>query len=357
MLGNARNLLLTLTVLATAAGSVAPGQEAAPLPAPRFLTPSVADTPAAAPATAWPLAEYRLPEPAAQLLNPQGRDPILDVPNLPPPGWYVNVEAALIGARFNSRLSGPVTISPTQTDTVVVPTTTFNLTGSPRFELGYRVPKGFGEFLIAYRFLATQGAQDLSNDQGPFHLKSRLDLNVIDLDYANRHILLSVSPRLEMRWRAGIEVLTMFIDSRADATSLPAAGGLLDSRLATQLAGAGPHVGMELCYWLNNPGLAFYGRCEGASLWVHQQQSTAEVVSAGAGAAPLGGLTQMTNTNGIGMLGGQLGLCWTPSTLNTARFFLGYQFTWWAQVGRNASLATNGDLTENGFFARGEFSY
>ena len=42
-------------------------------------------------------------------------------------------------------------------DVVSVPMAELNWTVSPRFELGYRLPSGFGEVDVAYRFLLAEG--------------------------------------------------------------------------------------------------------------------------------------------------------------------------------------------------------
>ncbi len=42
-------------------------------------------------------------------------------------------------------------------DVVIVPMAKLDWTVSPRFELGYRLPSGFGEVDVAYRFLLADG--------------------------------------------------------------------------------------------------------------------------------------------------------------------------------------------------------
>ena len=44
---------------------------------------------------------------------------------------------------------------------------TLNWTVSPRFEAGYRLPSGFGEIDVSYRFLLTEGAGTCRPAQRP----------------------------------------------------------------------------------------------------------------------------------------------------------------------------------------------
>ena len=58
-------------------------------------------------------------------------------------------------------------------------------TVAPRFELGYRFPDSFGDFSASYRFLTSEGRGTAINAFGAFDVRSRLDLNQLDLDYGS----------------------------------------------------------------------------------------------------------------------------------------------------------------------------
>ena len=51
------------------------------------------------------------------------------------------------------------------TSRVQLPGGTLDWAAAPRVELGYRLPDGFGEFALAYRFL---GSQSTGTASGPF---------------------------------------------------------------------------------------------------------------------------------------------------------------------------------------------
>jgi hypothetical protein len=361
MAGTARNLLAAASLVLLAAGQLAYGQEAGRLGAPRPLADAEPATPAAGPEAPrpWPPADYRLPPLDVPSDRPfQGGDPELDLPGFPPPGWFTNVELGLIGAHFKNRLNGTVALQGGGTDTVAVPAADLSWTVAPRFELGYRIPDGAGEILLSYRFLITDGQANVLSDQGPMHLKSRLDTNVFDFDFANRDPLLT---HWEMRWRAGARLAAVYFDSQSNLPG-PAAlltGAAFQQRETSSYIGAGPHAGLELFRRLNLPGLALYGAVDGAAMYGHMHHTFAESFTA-SGPAP-SGFGTYGKSQAVAVIGTQLGLRWVPSECGAVRFFLGYQFEQWYQVSRNDGTApgggSKGELTENGIFFRGEVTY
>jgi hypothetical protein len=249
---------------------------------------------------------------------------------------------------------GLVSIGGNPPDVIRVQATTLDWTVAPRFELGYRLPRGLGEVLLSYRFITTEGQQDSFNDQGSTHLKSRLNVNVLDVDFANRDPLWD---HWEMRWRVGVRVAGVFFDASSDQRGVgDNAGSVLGQKASNNFVGAGPHAGLELWRRLPFAGLSLYGEIEAASIWGHLQQSFEETLAA-SGAPTLGGATLYPTTQGVAMLGAQLGLSWTPPGYSALRLSFGYQFEQWFQVGRNDNNGSKGDLTEHGLFFRGEITY
>src|SRR5262249_18005897 len=128
----------------------------------------------------------------------------------------------------------------------------------PRFELGYRFPQGCGELLVSYRFLSTEGSDTLSSfdlDGSEGLLRSRLSLDVVDIDYASREYCLD--SHWGMKWRVGVRIADVVFASRAD-------GLFIEQRTSNDFVGAGPHVGLDLWRSLPVPGLALFGKVEGA---------------------------------------------------------------------------------------------
>jgi hypothetical protein len=119
---------------------------------------------------------------------------------------------------------------------------------------------------------------------------------------------------------------------------------------------AGPHAGLELWDGLPFAGLAVYGQVEGASPSGELRQSFEETfLTPGTGAA--GGASRNPTTQGVGVLGLRLGVSWLPPGAHGLRLFLGYQLREWWQLGRNDSTGSLGNLTEQGLFFRGEFTF
>jgi hypothetical protein len=267
---------------------------------------------------------------------------------MPPSGWYASVEADVTGVHFKNGLVNFVTVGPTQMDLVHVPGPDLDWTVAPRFEVGYRMPRGFGEVALAYRFVATDGSENLTSDQGSTSLKSHFNENAIDFIYANRDFPLG--PGWEMRWKVGVELFSAYFDAKA---TLPMAGGVFEQRTSDRFIGAGPLAGLELHRWLAVPGLALYGQLEAASIWGRMQQDFEETTT------PSGpsGLAQDARSQGSGVIRAQVGLSWIPPAYKHSRLFLGYQWEGAFQVGRDDNTGSTGDVTENGIFFRGEFSF
>jgi hypothetical protein len=271
------------------------------------------------------------------------------------------VEAFLVGAHLKNRLSGQVTSSTgVQSNPFHVPAADLDWTVSPRFEMGYRLPDGFGEFEVSYRFLLTQGTADLLGDLGTAHLQSRLTVHVFDFDYANR---LALGTHWDMHWKVGVRLADVFFDARANQPVLDAnlGAGNLDEQASSNFLGAGPFAGLELFRKLDIPGLALYGMVEGSSLWGRIHQTFQQQFTFGGVPNPsVGGKQTDGRSQGVGTLAVQLGVRWTPAQETWCRFFLGYQWQQWYQVGRDdntSPIGSKGELTENGIFFRAEIEF
>jgi hypothetical protein len=352
MVGTTRPLLIAAT-LAVLAGRLAHGQTPELLPAPQ----PVPETAAAG--TTPPAPDYWQPHVwPVPLPTFQEPDPLLEDRGLPPPGWYGNVELGLLGAHLKNRLLDRLVITDTRADVVQVRGAPLDWTVAPRFEVGYRVPHGFGEFQVSYRFLATEGQGLEPTTQGlPFE-KSRLDLNVWDFDYGNWE--LSLGPHWDMRWLVGVRLASVYFDARS-ALAMPANSQGEDSveqRVSNSFLGAGPHVGLDLAWKLDAWGLALFGQLDGAYLWGHIGQNFEETLTfPGPVDIPLGRVGNSTITQGVGSVAVRAGLRWTPLAPHVSCLFLGYQFEYWSQVGRNDNSGSLGDFYENGLFFRAEFTF
>src|SRR5262249_42285503 len=73
----------------------------------------------------------------------------------PPPGFFVTFEGQALFPHIKNRLAAPVMVDNLFANVVHLPTADLDDTGSPRIELGYRFPQGFGGVVAAYRNVTT----------------------------------------------------------------------------------------------------------------------------------------------------------------------------------------------------------
>jgi hypothetical protein len=274
-------------------------------------------------------------------------DPLLDRPGDPPPGWFAEVDVGLLGVHVKNALVAPVKVPPFGTDLVHVPGAELDWTGVPRLAVGYRLDQGCGEFLVSYRTLETDGNADIPNYDvlGDGLLHSRLNLNVLDLDYASREY--SLAPCWDMKWLVGCRVAGVFYDSRVE--------GLFEQqRVSNNFVGAGPHLGLALGRYLGSPGLRAYGKVESAFLLGQIRQSFEETFTVDDSLVG-GGATDVRTTQAVPVLAFETGLSWEPEYYDHMRFTFGYQFEQWWYLGQTS--LSRAELTDQGIFFRSEFNF
>jgi hypothetical protein len=91
-------------------------------------------------------------------------------------------------------------------------------------------------------------------------------------------------------------------------------------------------------------------------LYIHLHQHFDEGF-AGPAAFPPGSIADFRNSGGVGFLGVQAGVTYTPPAYSFTHFFFGYQFQGWSQVGRNDTNGSYADVFQNGLFFRGEIDF
>jgi len=282
-------------------------------------------------------------------------DPRLDPPVLPQPGWLADVEVGILLPHVRNEMHDTVTVSGV-TSRVQLPSARLDWTGAPRVELGYRLPEGFGEIDLAYRFLGSQGTGTVTGPfaapDGPATLSSRLDIQVADLDYASNELSICC---WWMKWRLGLRGADVYFDSRAEE-SLAAAGGgsgIFERRVTNNFWGIGPHGSLELERRLNDWGLTLTGRLDSAILLgrVNQgffEESTTPGVS---------GQTLRSNAGAVPQINASLGVAWRPPHCQALRLFAGYSYEYWWNVGRFADQGPQGEVYDQGVLLRADFNY
>jgi hypothetical protein len=289
-------------------------------------------------------------------------DPRLDREDWAQPGWFADLDLNILKPHFKNRLNGTVQIDGNPPDSVHVAGADLEWTLSPRFEVGYRLPSGFGAFGFSYRFLITEGSAIGLVPDGLAAFKSRLDMHVIDLDYISREF--SVWPDGEL-WKMQFRIGQRWASIYYDAESLEpfgeaaAGSGIFSVRNTDRYVGTGPHAGVELVRRLEHYGLSLFGRFDGwISLGRIRQGFFESSTTLGPNGVPLGGVNQVSSSQAVPAVNFQAGISYRPPAYPKIELFLGYQFEYWWNVGR-LSLTTNsrGELSDQGVAMRIGFNY
>jgi hypothetical protein len=252
--------------------------------------------------------------------------------------------------RFRNGLTLPVTVGGV-TRPIFVPGVPLDWTGSPRIELGYRLADGAGAFLVSYRSLVTSGGATEANfdPSGPGFIKSLLNLNVVDIQYRNGFC--EFAPLWDLTWDVGVRLGAAYYNSRA-------MGGVVEERVSNNFVGAGPIAGVEVARCLAEvPGLAAFGRLQGGGMFGTTWQSAEQTVRLADGTL-IGGANRQLRGQTVPFLSFQVGLSYVPPVRGRwLRFALGYEIEQWWDVGDLPRTGSQGDLTFQGIFFRGEFSF
>jgi hypothetical protein len=289
-------------------------------------------------------------------------DPLLDPPQLPPPGWFAGLEFDVLKPHVKNGLTNTVqnaAQAEVGTSTrVALPSAPLDWCFSPRVLLGYRLPAGFGEVALAYRGLGTRGAEGVTGPDGPARLNSRLDFNVVDLDYSSREF--SLWPNWDLKWTVGLRTLFLFFDSQVDQPSIQAVSGrgIFQIRESNRLVGVGPHAGLELSRHLTDTGLSLLLRADFTTdlSRIHQGFFTLSTTP-GPDGRPLAGETRVANWMDAPIINAQVGVSWQPGSNPSARFFLGYQYEYWWRTGGNVDTGARADLWDQGVVLQAAFRF
>jgi hypothetical protein len=286
-------------------------------------------------------------------------DPLLDPPELPLPGCFGEVDLLAVEphVRYWSNLAGTVILPGGGTDMVSVPGAHLAWTVAPRILLGYRLPSGFGEFTVAWRYMASDGSQALPGPDGLSDVRSRLDVTVVDFDYRSSEF--SLWPCcMDMRWWAGGRFSNLYFDSRqVTAPALAALGtGVVDRHVTNRYVGFGPHAGVELAYCPCGRALSLLGRIEGAGMIGRIRQSFAETTTGlDASGLPISGNTPYSSSQDVPMITAQIGVCWKPAS--HAELFVGYQYEHFWNPGRLSNISTEAEIFDHVVVVRASFSF
>ncbi len=286
-------------------------------------------------------------------------DPLLAPANGSGLGWYTSLELQYAFPHIYKDLSNSVVAGSRAPDMVDLPNRGLDGTVAPRIEVGYKLPEAFGSIALSYRFLGTSGSAQTFGPDGLANLQSRMDLNIMDLDYVSQQLL--NSEHWSMRWRVGARLAYLYYDSVLNQSLDEAAAGtgILQQHATNSYWGIGPHATLEMTHSLGVQGLSLLGRIDFASIVGRIKQGVSE--SALDAASPIGvsfGQNIVSSSQTVPMTSLLLGLTWLPAGWENVEFFAGYEYEYWWNVGRESSLAnSSGEMQIQGFIARFQICY
>lgn len=322
-----------------------------PLPATYPAQPAGPIVPPVFPGAPTPAVPLAPPPPApgpAPLADP-GRDGFANV-GLPskPEGLFFDVELAVLGPAVRNQLTGTVAFPDGSTDTLHVPRANLSWTIAPRFDVGYRLAYSLGEFSAGYRFLVTDGRGDQSTSFGDASVKSRLDVNQIDLDY--RTATYSPLPRYDLKYTLGVRIASIYIDSQAS-------NSLVFQQASSYFSGAGPHAAIDFeRHFKELPELGLFVRVDGAVMVGMVKQKFRETLN-GDTINTTDGFFSQQRTQTSPTLTLQTGFTYHPLGIAPDRFRItgGYEFERWWGIGKISD--SRADVTAQGVFLRAEWDY
>lgn len=328
-------------------------------------------------------APFVLPPPDYQMTQPEsGPSLLLDRPDVAPvTALFVNVEADVVRPNFQNQLLGgqalldrqdgasvrssiglpPGQGLPITGDVIQFPGNKLNPTVSPLIQLGYRLSDGMGEFRLDYRCVDSRGSDVIPTEFGAAAQTGRLAVNEVDLDWASREF--SLGPNWEMRTAFGVRYTSIYIDSQVTylnpvfVTDPFGYGTGPFTRLSqTEVVFdmlVGPHVELEVDRKLPIPGLAVFGRLEGASLVGYPWQTFKEVLAQ----PPYFNEIRVRNTLEVPTLEVQVGVSYDVPQWNHSRFLIGYLNEVWFDAGRGNDDQSDGRLYYQGLMLRAEINF
>jgi hypothetical protein len=286
-------------------------------------------------------------------------DPLTDPDRLPVPGCFADLDIAVVKPVLKNQLFNTVRNPATgNMDTIGLPAASLDWTVWPHVQLGYRLPSGFGELGVAYRYLGTSGTDQLAGTDGPALLRSRLDFHVIDLDYGSPEF--SLWPNWEMRGRFGLRTVLVFFDSQSseDFAEAAAGSGVFQTQTRNTYKGFGPHAGVDVARHLGWGGLTLQGQLDlSIEMGRIRQTYVEKTTTLGLDGQPLVAQTVESGSIGVPIVFTRFGLSWVPPTYPGVQLFLGYQWEYWFDVGDLKKDSTVGTFFDQGIVLRAAWNY
>lgn len=363
-----RTSLAALTVLAGLALSARAQQALPPAPVPVAAPGEAAaiGRPVPIATGASPLRYAPPPAPPPAPVGPAPASPFLDpgpggwgptaAPSRPP-GLFFDTQLTLAFPAVKFRIGDT---PPPSGFAFRVPTVDLPVTVSPLFEVGYRLPNCAGFFAANYRFLVAEETDQLVLNGVPASVRTRLNINTVDLDYGVDPI--EFAPRWTYSWRIGARIADVFFDNRVEVPGLT-------QQASNKFFGAGPHARFDVERRIVFvPGLSFLAGVDGAVLIGQVKQRFRQEAVVPPELLPvvlvLPPFSQSERrSQAVPYLSVQLGLSYVPEAMPNVKFSAGYQFEEFFNVGklgvdnRGVLSQSRGEVWAHGIFLRGQVDF
>jgi hypothetical protein len=280
----------------------------------------------------------------------------------PQPGFVASVEAQAIVPHIFHDIVNTAPVGAAAPGSIAAPVTGFDWTVSPRIEIGYRLPSGFGEFLLNYQYIHTTGSGSTPfGPDGPAEISDKFEFNLADFDYASREF--TPWQHLGMKWRFGLRTLQMFYRTALTQPygAAAAGSGILQDQGFNAYHGYGGHIGVELNREFNSqlPGLSLIGKVDIGNTFGFIHQSVSQSMTDGATAEGIYRFDQASPS-----IYTQLGLNYHPPG-GRLDFYVGGSYGYWWNLGKfnNVALSSigkgtaKGDLSLTGITFRASWNY
>jgi hypothetical protein len=286
------------------------------------------------------------PSPRPDLERPYFQiDPILDSPCIgAKPGWFYDVQFDVIKPHVVTQMSGPVKLRTGNMVNVGLGGSQLAWTVAPRFEVGYRLPSGFGEIAVSDRFFDSSGSGTFSGPGGVAPKSSRLFANYTDVDYASNEF--TPWANWHMKWRFGIRQAETFSSTAANVHGIAAVAD-------NSTAGAGVHAGLWFVRSFPQSGFSFVNKFDIGDVFSRLRQE----YFAASGGSDAGTLKQNVFQQ-VPILNWQIGMGWQPPGHPNVRLYLGYVFENWFNVSANRNTSSRGGgFTDQGVVIQAGVNY
>jgi hypothetical protein len=269
------------------------------------------------------------------------RDPLLDPADWPQPGWFTDIDVGAIKPHVTYTIANPIQTQLNAAPIVQIGSAHLNCAVAPRFEIGYRLPSGFGEISVSDRFFNTGGSDTVLRPDGPAHRSSTFFLNYTDVDYASRE--LTPWANWSLKFRGGVRFAQTAFTTRLDESFAEAAAGsgVFAQTQSNRAGGGGVHFGVAADRRLGR-GWTLVSQADASDLFMRTTQTATATRTT---MTPAGGFdtgsfgTTFIQQNPI--LTVQLGLNYQPARWRNSRFYLGYFGQFWYMFATDTTFAAS----------------